>query len=235
MKDIVPIGGLCNRLRVIASGLQWAGSEGLRVHWYVSEEMNANYTDVFETPNGVKLVETKGVPLFDRLALSKRIPFFGKNWQITCENWLKVLDFSFVKPTSEMQAIVDSRCAEFPNKVVGVHIRRTDNAESIRLSPSSAFVREMKRAVDDDGIEAFFVASDSDEEKRMLRKEFGDNRIITNEHVASRSDENGLKDAVVDLLMLSRTNKIIGSGWSSFSEVASYIGKIELVRALDVI
>lgn len=50
--------------------------------------------------------------------------------------------------------------------------------------------------------------------------------------MAARQDENGIADAVVDLFILSRTQRLYGSYWSSFSEVAAQIGNIplEIVR-----
>ena len=39
--------------------------------------------------------------------------------------------------------------------------------------------------------------------------------------------------AVIDLFLLSKTNKIIGEGHSGFSNIASELGKIELITVSE--
>lgn len=50
MKHLRVHGGLCNRLRAIASGLIWAEQSGdpLEVLWCLNDEMDFYYSDVFE-------------------------------------------------------------------------------------------------------------------------------------------------------------------------------------------
>lgn len=47
-----PVGGLCNRLRVIACGVEMAKRRNmhLRIIWDVVENLNANFEDIFEFP-----------------------------------------------------------------------------------------------------------------------------------------------------------------------------------------
>ena len=45
----------------------------------------------------------------------------------------------------------------------------------------------------------------------------------------SRTTQQGMVDALVDLVCLSRTPKIFGSYWSSFSETAAALGETELI------
>lgn len=71
----------------------------------------------------------------------------------------------------------------------------------------------------------FYLASDSMEEKKRLTAIFGD-RIITHWKPVSRSTPEGMQDALVELYTLSRTQKMIGSYYSSYSETAAEIGNI---------
>jgi len=71
----------------------------------------------------------------------------------------------------------------------------------------------------------FYVASDSREEKMKLIRIFRD-RIITDWKPVSRSTPEGVQDALIELYTLSRTQKILGSHHSSYSETAAEIGKI---------
>lgn len=71
----------------------------------------------------------------------------------------------------------------------------------------------------------FYVASNSREEKMKLIRIFRD-RIITDWKPTSRSTPEGIQDALIELYTLSRTQKILGSHYSSYSETAAEIGKI---------
>jgi hypothetical protein len=72
-----------------------------------------------------------------------------------------------------------------------------------------------------------FILEDPVTEKAILIKKFG-SRIITSKGAATRNTTEGIQDAVVDLYALSRTHKILGSFYSSFSEIAAQLGSCEL-------
>ena len=75
----------------------------------------------------------------------------------------------------------------------------------------------------------FFLATDDAEIKRRLLDRFGEDRIITARMELRRDSQEGMKGAVLDLFALSRTEKIIGSYYSSYSEIAAELGGIELI------
>lgn len=76
----------------------------------------------------------------------------------------------------------------------------------------------------------FYVASDDDEVKESLKSKYPD-RIITLMDNTDRNSLEGMKFAVLDLFSLSKTNKIIGSVGSSYSQIAAEIGGIEVEYA----
>lgn len=76
----------------------------------------------------------------------------------------------------------------------------------------------------------FYVASDDDEVKESLKTKYP-NRIITLKDDTDRNSLEGMKFAVLDLFCLSKTNKIIGSVGSSYSQIAAEIGGIEVEYA----
>lgn len=90
------------------------------------------------------------------------------------------------------------------------------------------FIEAIKREIAVDGDVRFFVASDSDEDKRKLLEMFGD-RIITTFESCDRNSRQGIENGLTDLYLLSRTYKIYGCFGSSFTEVASLIGNVELI------
>lgn len=113
---------------------------------------------------------------------------------------------------------------------VGVHIRRTDNRWSIEGSPTEKFIEMMDRRLDQVPDTVFYLATDSDNEKRRLIDRYGRGRIVTNTRTASRIDTAGMEDAVVEMWTLSRTNEIYGSAASTYSAMAARLGAIPLHR-----
>jgi hypothetical protein len=63
--------------------------------------------------------------------------------------------------------------------------------------------------------------------ENQIQQQYGD-RIITYEKVLDRNQQKGIQDALVDMYCLAGCQKIIGSYFSSFSEVAAQINGIEL-------
>jgi hypothetical protein len=131
-----------------------------------------------------------------------------------------------------MQDQVNNETNSFSDSTIGVHIRRTDNLRSINTSPIEAFISKMENLVNSNAEFNFYVASDDIEVKKILKQKFGE-KIILPQGVLSRNTKEGIRQAVVELYALSRTNKILGSFYSSYSEAAADIGNIELqvVRA----
>ncbi|MDD4636209.1 MAG: hypothetical protein PHV66_01190 [Bacteroidales bacterium] len=72
----------------------------------------------------------------------------------------------------------------------------------------------------------FYLASDSVADKERLKELFGQ-RIITSDKAADRNSLEGMQNALVELWLLSKTKRIIGSAQSSFSETAAEISGIE--------
>ena len=112
-------------------------------------------------------------------------------------------------------------------RIVGLHIRRTDNIYSIKESPTELFINKVNDEIEkyQDDV-AFFLASDSLEEKDRLKKIFGE-KIYTQTHKTSRNTPEGIIDAFTELIALSKTDKIYASSKSSFSELAHFIGQNE--------
>lgn len=134
--------------------------------------------------------------------------------------------FKLFKPIASLQQRIDA-CSEYFNEhTIGIHIRRTDNIASITQSPTELFIKQMEEIVEHQPDTTFYLATDSEEEKQTLRQAFG-NRIITSPHAAERHSLSGMQEALIELYMLSRTSRIIGSMQSSYSETAAQIGRIQ--------
>jgi hypothetical protein len=130
--------------------------------------------------------------------------------------------------------VVDSLCEVIDSyrwpksRMVGVHIRRTDNEKSVVRSPTESFITQMHAELEVSPDTAFFLATDSPEEEKRLRQVFPHGKIVTHRARTLRRDcPEGIEDALVDLYCLSNCDKLIGSYWSSFSETAYQIRGID--------
>lgn len=81
-----------------------------------------------------------------------------------------------------------------------------------------AFVKRLDGLVAQ-GAQSIFVASDSPEAYEVLSDRYGDKIFCLTREVYDRSSEQ-LMYALADLLLLARAPVMLGSGWSSFTEVA---------------
>lgn len=114
--------------------------------------------------------------------------------------------------------------AGWSRPMVGVHIRRRDNAYSIELSKTEYFVGRLSQLVDEIPEVGFFLATDEPAEERQLRDAFGDRISVHPKASVKRDEPDALDDAVIDFMCLGLTERIVGSAASSFSEEAARWG-----------
>ena len=75
---------------------------------------------------------------------------------------------------------------------------------------------------------AFYVATDSEEDKTRLKEQFKE-RIITSPYKADRSTSEGIIEAITEMYALKSTQKIYGSYRSSYSILAADLSNIPLI------
>lgn len=130
-------------------------------------------------------------------------------------------------PVKAVMDVVDGYRSQFNSHTIGLHIRRTDNAESIAKSPTVLFINKVREEIELHDDTKVFLATDSTEVKREFIAAFG-SRIITPKEDACRDSISGIRGGVVDLWTLASTQKIYGSAGSSFSPMAASIGDVPL-------
>jgi hypothetical protein len=112
-----------------------------------------------------------------------------------------------------------------PAKVVGIHMRRTDHRVAIMRSPDAVFFEEADQAVQE-GFEAF-LATDNAATLRIMSQRYGSKL----HHRRKRSEKaqrwprtefvlEDLLDDMIDLWLLAACDHVIGSVGSSYSMVA---------------
>lgn len=263
---LIPAGGLGNRMKAIAAGLQLADSCGSRLHvsWFQDWGLGCRYNQLFlpiaranvsvaeATFADACLIDRPRrrnlyLPLlpqwlmFDRrmdeLQTTKGMTsgFDFAAWAANRKVWMAsnvyfmaaeppMAAFDIFRPIPTLQTRIDSAAEAIGANAVGVHIRRTDNDRAIAISPTEAFVARMRAEAADTH---FYVATDDEEVKTMLRKEFPQ-RVHTLPRKAERGSLQGMEDALVELYTLSRCRRILGSACSTYSMTAASIGRIPL-------
>lgn len=261
----IPTGGLCNRMRSIATAIAVAMKYNcpITIQWNNSEGLKANFNELFKPINvsNVELKENRkwiysinGTKdflvrklflklMFEQIVFNYSIYRDGEIYDILKKKYHKnlllvscypmCLEYKLhgiFTPQDDIQKRINNITSQFSKQTIGVHIRRTDNIESINSSPIEVFINKIKKEIEKDESTKFYIASDDKSVKQELLAMFPD-RIITIMDDTDRNSLDGMKFAVVDLFCLSKTKKIIGSVASSYSQVASEIGNISIEYA----
>lgn len=264
--SLIPVGGLCNRLRAVMSAVNIAVKTGVpcKIYWNKDKSCNCRFSDLFETPHldGVYVIENTSMThsiggkenplpfILQILRYDTCIYNFGideeneeifryikpRSKKILLRSCYQMYNYdavsmSVLRPRKEIMDRVDDIAGKFGKRTIGLHIRGTDNIQSKTHSPFETFasIIEKKLSIDEDT--NFFLATDEEKYKRRMKEMFG-KRIITCRTELERGSVEGMKGALTDLYCLSRTDYIIGSYFSSFSEIAALIGGKKEVKAL---
>ncbi len=287
---LVPLGGLCNRIRAILSAISLAQDCGTPLHvvWLRDSGLGACFSDLFEPLPAYLYVQSQASPIPFRCSESTSLARYGvplrRNfflpgiWQslhfttILREKELVSMvatdasqaasfrdrlhghvliqtglgfyptdDRAFTRlfiPTAPVRYLLTSRQNRITAHTVGVHIRRTDNVQSIKYSPIDAFESAMEKDLQRDSQTEFYVATDDPSVISALSARFP-SRIITppssvtlspwrsvfssplrfNSFSKARSTVQGMQEAVAELLTLIACPRFHGSYWSSFSDM----------------
>lgn len=130
-------------------------------------------------------------------------------------------------PANDILHDINTTIKKYQGNIIGVHIRRTDNTQSIVRSKDEFFINILNKEIKYTPDIHFYLATDDIQVKEHFINIF-QSRIITSNDDINRNTLEGMKAAVKDLYCLSKTNKIIGSAYSSYSEIAAELGNINL-------
>jgi hypothetical protein len=257
MIEVEPMAGLANRMRVIDSAYWLARdlNRDLLVTWTPYKGLNCTFSALFKEPEDFTVRERRGdifheTRLFDlyfffrSMGTHKALKLIGKKSLdpeevIDLEKRKKILiasvhefyttdrPFCRFEPLDPIRERITAVTGKYVENTVGVHIRRADHKISTHTSTTAKFIGIMNETLKSDPSTSFFLSTDNPEEEKRLIREFGDKILYTKKEL-SRNSKQGIVDALVDLYCLGGTRKIIGSYYSSFSEVAANLQGIPL-------
>jgi hypothetical protein len=237
------VAGLANRLRALVSGICLAEDYKLPlvIHWSLDHNCGASFGSLFDLsslPSFVKVTHLpllKAVPCLSTEDLdhvkkiwNQKVPLtlksYGHFHRSDMPRWIQHL--RRLQPQKDLLLEVEARLPPFDqSRFLGVHIRRGDNLKSIEASPLEAF---LKRLDEDD---SFFVVATDDLWIREALKQRYPGRVWFPAKTLERHTEDGMKEAVIDFFCLTRCPRILGSFYSSFSEIAALYGGSNLEMA----
>jgi Protein of unknown function (DUF1647) len=112
------------------------------------------------------------------------------------------------------------------NNTVGMHMRRTDNTRAFELTPDELYFQEAAQLIDSG--HSIFLATDNRDVEKMMRDKYG-NKIIVypkNPELVKRWPRKGFNfqetaDDLVDLFLLASCEFVVGTSASSYSVLAT--------------
>jgi hypothetical protein len=260
---VLPEGGLCNRLRVVASSWLLAQRAGqpMTVLWNRAPDFNARFDALFETA-GLPFAVREGVTMNKATRALAR----SREWWSRLAG-LRVLGEAATAPgrfdlERELPGLrgrdvfvhTNSRLAAAPG-MFDIFLPTGEAATRLlplreRLAHS---VGVHVRRTDNTKAAAvstlshfitrmkaaqapglgFFVATDEPQVLQQLRAEFGDAVWEYPKRAYARNDPLAIVDALVDLTALAACRQLIGSYWSSFTDTAAEWRGIPLVIARE--
>lgn len=157
------------------------------------------------------------------------LPRFERDYAAELRRW---------RPIGPIQRQVDELASKFDGHTVGVHIRRGDSAahpafgNQYRRSSDAAFMAAMDRIRKRRPETSFFLATDCLETEQRFVERYGEailsnpaKRFVPSIYGAPKENQH---DAVVDLFTLARSQRLLGSYFSTFSTTAATLGDIRL-------
>jgi hypothetical protein len=247
--NVIPLGGLCNRMRTIASALRICHLTGAIccVHWEWGD-----FYALFEKPTVLNFsVISERTPLLGFKHIIHLRPQEGgsrDNWKIPTKNGeyiavatrhsfgieedgKKIFDKDITPwlpiPAKQLLGTIVEQTKVFPTRIVGMHIRRTDHPIARKYTPDDLCIYEGSKIIDY-GYKIFLATDNIQTEKVMLER-FREN-ILTYKKIPEMSQRwpkrvfslLETQQDLIDLHLLAKCNYVLGSFGSSYSSLAMH-------------
>ena len=109
-----------------------------------------------------------------------------------------------------------------PDHCVGVHLRRSErHVPEFSVSADEHFERIMDALVAAEPSVNFLIATDDLATEQKLVRRYSSQALCFEKSHRTRNDAGGIEEALIDLLLLGRTQAILGNHFSSFSLLAA--------------
>ncbi len=158
-----------------------------------------------------------------------------KYHKLSVEEKIEFLPYLWItKPKKDIEDVVWAFTQQYKEsfdkcEVIGVHIRKGDFKGLYdgrkNISQEKDFMERMKCLLEVNPDYKFLLCTEDEETEERFRLRFGSNHIIWfPKRFRDRNNTNGVKEAFVDMLLLSKCQIIIGTFLSTFTEIAWWLG-----------
>lgn len=152
----------------------------------------------------------------------------SSNWNDYLKNENSRQLFKNFRFTDHLNNKIDEEYLKLSNNYIGIHIRRTDHATVIKYSPIENYLKHIDKCLTINPTQKFFLATDDEVIKKFIFNKYKGLVYIFNSKLG-RGDAEGIYGGIIELMLLSKSVKIICSMISSYSSAAILIGDIHEV------
>lgn len=197
--------------------------------WYEAIENAVAPLDMTIRPDKIRSMQDYEAQSFSYMKPLLQV-LDAKGSAFVCSAWKLAPGQNYARnfvPIDELYSQIAELSSHFTN-TVGVHIRRTDHTAAIKHSPLHKFISAMNQEAAERQVN-FFLATDCKATEKELTNMYPGKIVTSPKSNYSRNATRGIQEALIDLYCLSRTEKVLGSYYSTFSQVAAEISGIEEV------
>jgi hypothetical protein len=122
-----------------------------------------------------------------------------------------------------------------PGRCMGVHLRRSEgHVQEFAVSADEHFERIMDALAAAEPSVHFLIASDDAATEQKFLRRYSGRTLRFEKTRRTRNDARGIEEALIDLLLLGRTQAVLGNHYSSFSFLAGELaGRSALYATAD--
>lgn len=224
-------GGLGNRLRAMLSAFGMAGQTNreLVVFWNPKSTCKARFTDLFSEATAERFNVIAREPHNRECDLIVRGPYCTERMaRLPIPRVLmrtnKIIGDHSVIPWSQLfeqfklNDYIAEQTARPMDEYFGVHVRGGDNAHTNTV-PLQDYFDEL-----DNRGRKLFLATDEPDVELAFKDRYGSKVLTFKKRTLARNRRQGIQDAFIDMLLLSKCMRIYGLPWSSFGRIAGWIG-----------
>lgn len=226
-------GGLCNKLRTLNGFGYLAKLKNVKLFaiWEYSPECPTNFDDLFYNISNIIILKNKNNIPNNVVNIGKCSNYVRRQWNIKDNNHKKFYK-NFKLKENVITEINNFLGKNDLNNTLGLHIRRTDhiiylkNSNNMHLYRDDTFyINEINKFMKNNKNGKIFLATDNKKTQDFFINNFNNIIYLKKIEKNNKLRTTYVKDALIDIIILSKCKKFVGSLKSSFTTTANIFRK----------